>query len=559
MRPTVWQTLAAQATIAFLITASPAGAKLPQPDLRPGSPQARLLQAFRPIGGVGNNPFDPALNAVPGSPELHIAPLTFAPGTKNGLVSGPNPRTISNFIAGGTGAQGQNGETTDPVGSAWMYVFGQFVDHDLGLEETLPTAPAINVTIPAGDPIYPPGTIVPMTRDTRDPRSDTIVNTVAGYLDLSQLYGSTTARAAAVQNPDGTLATSDNGLALPVVDDSFFTGDPRVSENPELTATTILFMREHNYWVATLKVQNPDWTPYQLYNMARAITTAEYQNIVYTQYLPLLLGPVVGPYPGYMPWVSAQVTQEFSTAAFRLHTQVSDTEEGIDNSGNVIFTESLAQAFFNTPEVDEANGIDPLLRSLGVDYAQAMDVYVVSVLRNNLDAALVGGDVDVIDLISIDVQRERDAGLATLNGTRQAMGMPPYRSFAQLTPDPILQKNLAAVYGNINSVDLFIGGLAEVHAFGAEVGPTFQAIIADQFFRLRAGDGFFWHIEVLDPQKASTIAGTTLATLMLRNTATPSLQANLFVESPYPIPAHVKRHVTAPRRLPKGLRPKPLV
>ncbi len=151
------------------------------------------------------------------------------------------------------------------------------------------------------------------------------------------------------------------------------TGDPRVGENPELTALTTLFMREHNFWVEKLKAQHPRWSGDQLYNMAKAITTAEYQNIVYTEYLPLLLGPgALGPYKGYDPKVNAQVTQEFSTSAFRMgHSEVSDTQEGLDNNGNVTFTESLADGFFNTPEMDETNGINELLRSLGADYSQA--------------------------------------------------------------------------------------------------------------------------------------------------------------------------------------------
>jgi peroxidase len=294
--------------------------------------------------------------------------------------------------------------------------------------------------------------------------------------------------------------------------------------------------------------------------MAKAITTAEYQNIVYTEYLPLLLGPVLGPYTGYNPTVNAQVTQEFSTAAFRVgHSQISDTEEGIDNNGNVLFTESLAQAFFNTPEIDEANGIDPLLRNIGVDYAQATDVYTVAVLRNLLVAALVGGDVDEIDLIAIDIQRERDVGVGTLNQTRRAIGMQPYTSFAQLTADPVLQQNLAAVYGSIDNVDLFMGGLAEPHAVGAIVGPTFQAIIADQFQRLRVGDRYFWQNQGFDRRTRGMIWNTTLATILKRNTATPNLQANVFIESPYPIPAHVKPHVITPRSLPKGVVPRPLI
>lgn len=505
----------------------------------------RLLSEFRPIGGAGNNLQHPVLNAVPGNAELAFAPLNFAPGSTDGLVPGPNARTVSNLIAGATSTDGQNGQTTDPTLSAWLYVFGQFVDHDLDLEQTPPASPAINIIVPRGDPTFAAGSVIAMTRDTRNPTTNTIINTVAGYLDLSQLYGSAPRSPLSLTNPDGTLKSSDNGLALPVVNDTFVTGDPRVMENPELTALTILFMREHNFWVRTLQAQHPNWTGSQFYNMAKAITTAEYQNIVYTEYLPALIGPVLGGYRGYDATVNAQVTQEFSTAAFRVgHSEVSDTQEGLDNNGNVLFTEPVAKAFFNTPEIDEANGIDPLLRSLGVDYSQATDVYVVAALRNLLFAGLVGGDVDEMDLIAIDIQRERDVGLGTLNATRRAIGLQPYASFAQLTSDPELQQIFASLYGSIDNVDLFMGGLAERHAPGAVVGPTFQFIIASQFFRLRAGDRFFWQNQGFDPQTASTIGSTTLTTLMQRDTTATNLQANLFVESSQ-VP-HLKAHANAP-------------
>jgi peroxidase len=518
------------ATVACLLTYMAISPSLADP--------INLLREFRPIGGVGNNLANPNLDVVPGSPELNLAPLNFGPGTNDPLVSGPNPRLISNVIAGGTGANGQNAVTTDPVLSAWLYVFGQFVDHDLDLEFTPTTNPAINITVPPSDPVFKPGTSIAMTRDVRDPVTNTIINTVAGYLDLSQLYGSTVAVANALRNADGTLKSSDNGQALPVVNGSFVTGDPRVMENPELTALTILFMREHNFWVRKLKSEHPSWTGDQLYNMAKAITTAEYQNIVYEEYLPVLIGPL-GQYKGYRPHINAQVTQEFSTAAFRVgHSQVSDTQEGLDNNGKVVFTESLAQAFFNTPAEDDANGINPLLRSLGVDFSQATDVYTVSVLRNLLFAPLVGGDVDEVDLIAIDIQRERDVGLATLNRTRKALGLAPYSSFATLTSDPVLQKNLATVYGNIANVDLFMGGLAEDHVPGASVGPTFQAIIAAQFEALRAGDRFFWMNENFDRETTDMISDTTLADIIKRNTDTTSLQRNVFVAAP--LPNHVK-------------------
>ena len=491
-----------------------------------------LLREFRPIGGGNNNRQNPRLNAVPGSPELALAPLNFASGTANGLVSGPNPRYISNKIAGGTGSNGVNAETGDPTASAWLYVFGQFLDHDIDLEQSLPTTAAINIVIPPGDPIFPAGTSIVMNRDVRSPSTNTIINTTAGYLDLSQLYGSTTTVAASLRNSDGTLKSSGNGRYLPVSGDSFITGDPRVMENPELSAVTTLFMREHNFWVAKLKAIHPGWSGNQRYQMAKAITTAEYQNIVYNEYLPVLVGGRVGAYRGYDSRVNAQVTQEFSTAAFRVgHSQVSGTQEGRDNAGNVTFTQSLAQAFFNTAAMDEANGMDDLLRNVTAESSQATDVYTVAALRNLLFAPLAGGDVDEIDLIAIDIQRERDAGLGTLNQTRRALGLSPYRSFDQVTSDSVLQANLQKVYGRVENLDLFMGGLAEDHSSGAVVGPTFQAIIARQFQALRAGDRFFWLNQGFDSSTANLIANTTLGDIIKRNTDTTGDMPNVFLVS----------------------------
>jgi peroxidase len=213
------------------------------------------------------------------------------------------------------------------------------------------------------------------------------------------------------------------------------------------------------------------------------------------------------------------------------HSQVSDTEEGVDNNGNVVFSEPLATAFQNTAAQDEANGIDNLIRNIGVDNAQATDVYVVPTLRNLLFARLPGGDIDEMDLIAIDIQRERDAGLGTLNRTRRALDLAPYTSFAELTSDPVLEQNLETVYGNVNNVDLFIGGLAEDPASGAKVGPTFQAIIAMQFSALQRGDRFYWENERFDPLTAAMISKTTLTDIIMRNTATTAtLQPNMFEE-----------------------------
>ena len=48
-----------------------------------------------------------------------------------------------------------------------------------------------------------------------------------------------------------------------------------------------------------------------------------------------------------------------------------------------------------------------------------------------------------------------------------------YSSFDQITRNKEVTKNLRTLYGNINNVDLWVGGLAEDHKKG-EVGPTFR-------------------------------------------------------------------------------------
>jgi peroxidase len=383
----------------------------------------KLLSAFRPIGAVDNNLINPSLNPTVDSPELSIAPTNFAAGTERGLVDGTNPRTISNEVSGATNDPTANAGTEDATGaSAWLYVFGQFVDHDLDLESVGTTD--ISVTVPAGDAELAAGSSIPLTRVITDPTTGTITDTVAGFLDLSQVYGSTTATANALRNPDGSLKTSDNGQALPTAvanePPTVFTGaaagqlvsgDGRVDENPELTAVTTLFVREHNYWVGVLKASIPTWSGDQLYGMAKAITTAEYQNIIYTEYLPALIGQgAVGAYTGYDPTVSAAVSQEFSTAAFRVgHSQVSGAQTQINNDGTVTGTETLAQSFFNTASQDEANaGINSLLRDLSNDASQQVDVYAVDDIRNLLAASPAQ-----MDLIATDIQRERDVGLGT--------------------------------------------------------------------------------------------------------------------------------------------------
>src|SRR5579859_5627593 len=81
---------------------------------------------FRNLDGTDNNLENPTFNSA-GSDMVRIAAPNYAPGTTNTPIDGPNPREISNVVSSGPLA-----ENHDPTGlSAMMYVWGQFIDHDL--------------------------------------------------------------------------------------------------------------------------------------------------------------------------------------------------------------------------------------------------------------------------------------------------------------------------------------------------------------------------------------------------------------------------------------------
>ena len=48
-------------------------------------------------------------------------------------------------------------------------------------------------------------------------------------------------------------------------------------------------------------------------------------------------------------------------------------------------------------------------------------------------------------------------------------------SFSEITKDSDVASKMKEVYQDINNIDLWVGGLAEDHEEGSELGPTFRA------------------------------------------------------------------------------------
>lgn len=98
------------------------------------------------------------------------------------------------------------------------------------------------------------------------------------------------------------------------------------------------------------------------------------------------------------------------------------------------------------------------------------------------------------DLRSLDIQRNRDHGLASYNDMREFCGLRrahSWEGYGDLISPPILEK-LKSLYPSHEDVDLTVGASLEAHVAGTLAGPTFLCILTEQFYRTRVGDRFFF-------------------------------------------------------------------
>ena len=516
-----------------------------------GAPPAPLPAAS--FDGTGNNVAHPTWGST-GQDLLRISPAAYGDGisTPSG-ADRPGARLVSNLLA----ASPEGGVTNDRDFTAFVYAWGQFLDHDLGLTDTATPRERLPIPVPTGDPLFDPagtGTMtIPMSRSAYDPATGTAAgnprqqtNSLTAYIDGSQVYGSDATRAAALREFAGGRMRTSAGNLLPfnttglanandahvVADDQLFlAGDVRANENPELLALQTLFVREHNRIAAEAAAKNPTWTDEQLYQHARRMVISEIQEITYNEFLPAILGAntpaanALQNYRGYRADVNPGIATEFSTAAFRLgHSMLGEDIQFFDNNGNPVRDElRLKDAFFDPRSVSEV-GIDPLLKYLASDRAQEIDTKVVDDVRNFLFGAPGQGG---FDLVSLNIQRGRDHGLADYNTVRVAYGLPKVTSFAQISSDTVVQASLQQAYGSVDKLDLWVAGLAEKHLPGSSLGATFTRILVDQFTRLRDGDRY-WYQNALPATAVRAVQKNSLVDVIRRNTQLTNLQPDVF-------------------------------
>jgi len=350
---------------------------------------ADLLANGPSLDGSGNNLTDSTLGQA-GLVYPRETPANYADGIGEPTAS-PDARHLSNRIFNDVN---QNIFSENDV-THWSFVWGQFVDHTIGLRES--GEEDFSIAFDPDDPLEEfrndLGEIA-MSRSgvasgTGEDRPREQVNTISSYIDAWAVYGGTGERLdwlrdgsldgdptnndATLLDVDGYLPTADArpGADAPDVDlmgrlfadptAAVVAGDVRANENIGLTAVQTLFLREHNRIVESLPDDLDEETKFDI---ARRVVTAEQQYITYGEFLPAM-GVDLPTYAGYDSNVDPSITNEFATVGYRAHSQIHGEYEA-----------EIDRATITDEEIDalEAGGVEVTLGDDDVEVAVPLSV-----------------------------------------------------------------------------------------------------------------------------------------------------------------------------------------
>ncbi|KAJ0177643.1 hypothetical protein K1T71_006516 [Dendrolimus kikuchii] len=533
---------------------------------------------YRSIDGSCNNLEHPQWGQR-GAPFTRIAAPRYADGiyampvAKNGGPL-PNPRVISTQLF-------KDRTVPSRVMTYLNMQWGQLVTHDLLFQNTpatdeggiqccigngLDVLPAellhdkcIPISIPDDDPFYKHHGVkcmnfvrsITTTKDDCSLGPAQQTNTVTSFLDGSPVYGSDKKIASQLRLKSGGKLKKEYRKGstkgyLPSVEDKaavcdlrnlsepcYLAGDRRINQNPTLAMLQTLLLREHNRVADILSNLNPFWSDEMIYQEARRIVVAVIQHITYQEWLPLNFGESYLRYYRITPSglysrdynenVNPGVINSFGAGALRfLHTIVPDTIMMCPGNYKTTHLHKLSENFFNPSLLESTpQAFDDIVRGALAHSASSADPYMSGELTNLLFKSTGQWG---LDLTAMDIQRGRDHGLASYNDYREVCGLRRAKTFKDLAGEINQDRinTLAYLYESVDDIDLIVGGAMEREVPGSIFGHTFHSIIAEQFYRTRIGDRFFYdHGEMahsFTPDQLKELKKASMARLICDNT-----------------------------------------
>jgi peroxidase len=456
--------------------------------------------------------------------------------------------------------------------------FGQFLNHDLSLTSRSSDSngqekkcacnsndiECFQIKIPTTDQYNRDQECFPFTRSSA---ADAIFrncqfnareqnNLVTGWVDLSNVYGSTESTSKEIRTlSGGLLKTTRNPVnghsdfprsgnscsRMQGMDTCYITGEARTENNQYLSVMAKLYLREHNRIAKELSLLKPLYNDEKLFQEARKINIAAYQHVVYSEFLPMLLGRKAikhwgltssrGHFTGYNKNTSPQVKNAWSTAAGRYgHTLVNKYHYVYNN-------EYLLVDKFTTNNVVHSHTYysEYTLRGAIMQNSYASSPGINDYLNNHLFENLGDDLFKRLSLGALNIQRGRDHGIPGYNKYRAKCGLRTATSFNDLTEIPSeYRRKLMDLYSDVNDIDLFTGAMAERPVNDGVVGPTTACILGDGFHDWKYGDRFWYETSDsvgFTSKQLSEIRKASLASLICTNAEFQFIQAYPLLEA----------------------------
>lgn len=470
------------------------------------------------------------------------------PVTREQLME-PNPREVSRRLL--TRDPFLPATSVNTLAASWL----QFMIHDWFTHGEGDTSRLVDIPLEPGDPWWENPMRIPRikldpTRPAGAGGPITTVNDVTHWWDGSSLYGSTREEQRRVRAGEGgRLRLTDDGQ-IPIPDDPAL--DPTMKPGwwTGMGMLLTLFAREHNAVCARLASDYPHWDDEELFQRGRLVVSALLAKIHTVEWTPAVIShpttvfalranwfgvageriarafgrisgsEVISGIPGAATehyGVPFSLTEEF-TSVYRMHPLLPDDFDLRTAAGD----QPLAQLGFralsgpHSKEIAAKYALGDLFYSFGTTNPGAI------VLRNypKFLQEYERPDGKRIDLASTDLVRVRELGVPRYCEFRRLMHLRAPRSFAELTDDPGLERDLADLYGDIEKVDLMVGLFAEKRPTGFAFSDTAFRIFILMASRRLNSDRFFtedFRPEVYSPTGLNWVRDNDMRTVLLRH------------------------------------------
>jgi len=406
---------------------------------------------------------------LPGLYTVDVSMLRGCPCNASTVIrSLSNARTLSNTIF----ANGDVPPLLELRGlSALTVTILQFVLNDIALSRW-DGSTYYELPVPLGDPFFATPVNITLGNWATSPDGAGCPNPVTyttSFIDLSNVYGvNATFLALYLRSGEGgRLLVDPDGPLLPYAFTGapFLMADPRDGYTADLAALHTLLVLNHNSWAQRVAALHAEWDDDQLFWKARQLNVAEWQHVLYHEWLPALLGTLAP------PRVSALSTYDI-TLASAVRVEVATV---------IIpaFVDTLTPAAYGSTTWGAQHGVETAATLLQT--AGTVGTFLTSVINTPafaFDARTINGrrnlyynDTEPEDLVAEHVQRARIlrvpdwAAIYTCFGTIPVAGDPR---------------------------DAYEGFLEEIIYPGTSTGLTGSAVLASEFARLRDADPMFY-------------------------------------------------------------------